>query len=321
MVEIEVWKKIIHEIKLADNVLILNPRDSDGDSIGASLALYNYLKSIGKNCRVFAGRPPSGQFDYLSGYNEILTDLDKLDLNNYALIISVDFADLKMLGFTETQLSTLLKKKIINIDHHPTNHGFGKINVIEPTAAATTELLFYFFEDLDIPYDKNIATCLLTGIIHDTGSFAHLNTTRSVIEISARLLIKGARLKTITSASLNKSLPTLKLWGIALSRLTHHPACGLSTTILTQNDLADSGSNDEATEGIANFLNNLSGAKAIMVLKEDTDGNIKGSLRTTTPGVDVSRLAGLLGGGGHKKAAGFSIKGKLKKDGPYWQIA
>ena len=320
MVKLEIWQKINNQITQAKNVLVLNPKDSDGDSIGSSLALSHYIKSLGKGCVVFAGQPPLQQFEYLPGFHEIISGLDKINISDFDLVITVDFADLKMLDFPDTLLAELTNKTIINIDHHPTNHLFGTINVVKPMAAATTELLFHFFEDLKIVYDKSIATCLLTGIVHDTGSFAHLNTTRSVIEISARLLVKGARLKTITTASLNKSLPTLKLWGVALSRLTHHPGYGLSTTVLTQKDISEYDSNGEATEGIANFLNNLVGAKAIMVLKEGADGKIKGSLRSTTSGVDVSKLAGLLGGGGHKKAAGFTITGRIKQAGKSWQI-
>ncbi|MDD5341980.1 MAG: bifunctional oligoribonuclease/PAP phosphatase NrnA [Patescibacteria group bacterium] len=315
-----IWETINQKIQAAGNILILNPKDSDGDSLGSSLALAHYLKSLEKPHLVFAAKPPSSQLDYLPGFEEISSDLGSLDLNSFDLVIAVDFADLKMLGFAPELIGKLLKKTIINIDHHPTNFRYGQINVVEPTAAATSELLFYFFEDLNLPYDKLIATCLLSGIIHDTGSFAHLNTTPSVIEISARLLVKGARLKTITAYAQNKSLPTLKLWGVALSRLTHNQRYGLSTTVITQKDLAGLNTNGEATEGIANFLNNLTEAKAIMVLKEDSDGRIRGSLRTTTSGVDVSRLAALLGGGGHKKASGFNLRGKLIHTGRYWQI-
>lgn len=316
----QVWIKTSEQLAKAQRVLILNPRDSDGDSLGASLALMHHFKSTGKECLVFAGKPPSVQFDYLPGYEAVSTDILTLDLPRYDLVITVDFADLKMLDFSEELIKQLLVKPIINIDHHPTNHQFGTINVVEPTAAATTEILYHFFEDQNIPYDKLIATCLLTGIVYDTGGFAHANTTRSIIDIASRLLIKGARLKRITTAAQSKSLATLKLWGIALSRLTHNTRFGLSTTVISQKDLQEHGTNEESVEGIANFLNNLSGAKAIMVLKEEADNKIKGSLRTTTPGIDVSGLATELGGGGHKRAAGFTIQGQLKHNGKYWQI-
>ncbi len=315
------WDNFSELINKAERILILNPKDSDGDSLGASLALMHYFQSLNKECVVFAGKPPSNQFEYLPGFERISTDISKLDFPQYNLIIAVDFADLKMLDLPKESISQLIARPLVNIDHHPTNHQFGSINIVEPTAAATTEIIFHFFENLNISYDKIIATCLLTGIVYDTGGFAHANTTRGIIDTASRLLIKGARLRRITTAAQSKSLPTLKLWGVALSRLTYNPRFGLSTTVITQNDLEEHDTNEESVEGIANFLNNLSGAKAIMVLKQEPDNKIKGSLRTTTPGIDVSRLATELGGGGHKRAAGFTVQGKLKHNGRHWQVS
>ncbi len=321
MVDRALWNIVHRTIAEARAILILNPKDSDGDSIGASLALGHYVRSLGKHYRIFTAKPPSPQLAFLPGFSEISTDFGQLRLADYDLVIGVDFADLKMLAFSEPLLAELKTKTFINIDHHATNFRFGTINIIVPEAAATTEILYHFFETQNIPYDKYVATCLLMGIVYDTGSFAHLNTTRSVIEISSNLLLRGARLKTITRQTTAKSLPTLRLWGLALSRLTHNTRLGLSTTIILHKDLIDLEADDEATEGIANFLNNLAGPKAILVLKEESDGIIKGSLRSTQRGVNVANLAERLGGGGHKKAAGFTLRGRLHRSGQSWQIA
>lgn len=321
MIESALWNIVNRAIGEARAILVLNPKDSDGDSIGASLALGHYFRSQGKPYSIFTAKPPSAQLAFLPGFSEISSDIDKLRLGDYDLVIGVDFADLKMLAFSEPMLAELKTKTFINIDHHATNFRFGTINIVVPEAAATTEILYHFFESQNIPYDKNVATCLLTGIVYDTGSFAHLNTTRSVIDISSNLLRHGARLKTITRQSTAKSLPMLRLWGLALSRLSHNVRLGLSITVILQKDLADLETDDEATEGIANFLNNLAGPKAILVLKEEADGKIKGSLRSTQHGINVAHLAELLGGGGHKKAAGFTLRGRLLRVGQSWQVS
>ncbi|MFA5107577.1 MAG: DHH family phosphoesterase [Patescibacteria group bacterium] len=320
MVDPALWNIVQRTITAARAILVLNPKDSDGDSIGASLALGHYFRSLGKRYRIFTAKPPSPQLAFLPGFSEISADFGQLRLAEYDLVIGVDFADLKMLAFSEPLLAELKTKMFINIDHHATNFRFGTINIIVPEAAATTEILYHFFETQNIPYDKNVATCLLMGIVYDTGSFAHLNTTRSVVEISSNLLLRGARLKTITRQTTAKSLPTLRLWGLALSRLTHNARLGLSTTIILQKDLIDLKADEEATEGIANFLNNLAGPKAILVLKEEPNSVIKGSLRSTQPGINVANLAERLGGGGHKKAAGFTLHGRLVREGNTWQV-
>ena len=113
-------------------------------------------------------------------------------------------------------------------------------------------------------------------------------------------------------------MTTLKLWGRALDRLTRH-ANGVVSTVITQADLVECAATEEDTEGISNFLNALQDAKVIMVLKEQ-DGQVKGSLRTTEADVDVAAMAKQFGGGGHKKAAGFSVPGHLVQTSHGWRI-
>ena len=175
-------------------------------------------------------------------------------------------------------------------------------------------------QHLRIPINRHAATSLLTGILTDTGHFSNLGTTQEAMEIASDLLAKGADHRTITEATMrNKSIGTLQLWGRALSRLTINHTTGVVSTVVTLEDLKECGVDGEATTGISNFLNSLSEGKIALVLQEDANNLIKGSLRTTSD-INVADIAKQFGGGGHAKAAGFKIKGKLVKTQRGWKV-
>jgi phosphoesterase RecJ-like protein len=153
----------------------------------------------------------------------------------------------------------------------------------------------------------------LTGFITDTDSFTNAATSADAMAASGELLRHGGNLHQITGSTIkNKTIPSLKLWGIALSRLQKNEPLNLTYTYITQQDLKDNQANDGELEGIANLLNNLEDTHIAMVLKETTDKKIKGSLRTTRSDVDVTEIAKKMGGGGHKKAAGFVVEGTIE---------
>jgi phosphoesterase RecJ-like protein len=149
----------------------------------------------------------------------------------------------------------------------------------------------------------------------------NLATTGSSVDAASDLLKRGVNLPDLSKRTMNnRSLATLKMWGKALERLQQTPY-GLVYTVLTQEDLAAAGT--DGSEGISNFLNSLdqeTDARVILVLTQRDETTVKGSFRTTHPQVDVSKLAQAFGGGGHKKAAGFAVQGKLVETPGGWII-
>jgi phosphoesterase RecJ-like protein len=305
----------------SQKILLITHQKPDGDAIGATLAFAKFLEGLGKAPEIFALGPIATTFSFLPGRRKIKSDLEKLNLPEYDLIIILDCGDTKQPGF-ETELRALpADLPVINIDHHKTNENFGSINLVEPEAASTTEIIFNFFEQIKFLIDPETATCLLTGLVTDTSNFSNPATTFASFEAAGRLLARGANLGEISANVLkNKSLTVLKFWGTILSRLTENKEWGVVTTVITKDDLGAANLNEEALDGVTNFLNNLRGAKMVLVLKAIEEGKINGSFRTTAPGVDVSRLAKMFGGGGHAKAAGFTIPGKLVKIDGGWRI-
>lgn len=315
------YEEIFQILSDSKRTLLVAHQNPDGDAIGSVLALAHFLdKTVGEN-HIFCLTEPSLSYGFLPAIEKIKTDPKIFHKREFDTVVILDSGDLEYSGVRPNLAEINYSPRIINIDHHPTNVHFGHINLVETNAASTTDILYRIFNHNRFRIDKNIATCLLTGIITDTGSFSNLATTPQAIQNASELLINGARAKDIINHALTKqSIGVLKLWGRAFSRLIKNSQTNIAITVVTQKDFTECGVKNESAEGIANFLNNLNGAKAVLVLKEQSDGTIKGSLRTTKDSIDVSKLARILGGGGHKKAAGFTIKGKIQEIKNGWKI-
>lgn len=165
-----------------------------------------------------------------------------------------------------------------------------------------------------------MANCILTGILTDTGNFLYPSTSPETVNIASEMLTKGAKLPQIMENTWrNKSIASMKTWGKAMSRLKINQQYNFGFTVLKSKDVPAEVSEEEL-EGLAGFLSNLNVVNGIMLLRQLPDGRIKGSLRTSKPNLDVSKLARSLGGGGHAKAAGFTVEGKLEKTTNGWRI-
>lgn len=237
--------------------------------------------------------------------------------DRYDLIITVDTGGLEQLGqLYAGNIEMFHQIPVINIDHHISNDHFGKVNLVDVMASATTELLIPVIALLEKVsgkplWDEDIATLLLTGIITDTGSFQNANTTPRAFDASAQLISFGARQQEIIQHIFKtKQLTTLKLWGRILSKMQTDEKFHVVWSALTQKDFADTGAAENETGGIIDeLLSNAPGAEIICLLKEKKDGLISGSIRTTNPSIDAAALAETFGGGGHTRAAGFKVTG------------
>jgi phosphoesterase RecJ-like protein len=312
----QIAKHIHFHLGQAKNIVIVPHQHADADALGAATALFEYLHTRGKNVAIFCATPANDRLSFLPHSERLATDESVFHrgFNNEPAdtVIVVDSGDLRYAGVAQHLSQS--RAAIINIDHHNTNEHFGAINLVIPTASSTCEILYHFFKHNHIPVNSRMATSLLSGLLTDTGHFTNAATSASAMAAAAELLRAGADVAEVNNAFVkNKTVPVLKLWGVVFSRLTFHEPLNLTYTYVTQADLKDHGVSDTEAEGIANFLNNLENTDIAMILKEMPDGQIKGSLRTTKNHIDVSALAKQLGGGGHKKAAGFSLPGTISE--------
>lgn len=314
-------EKLIPILKNYNNFLLVVHENPDGDGIASVLALSLVLKQLKKKVTSVCQDKIPNIFQFLPYASKIKDDFL---LGDYDVIIVLDCGDLRRTGFPERiKQFARNKKKLVNIDHHPKNdlHKIAKINLYNMEASSTCEILYHIFKKLKARIDPKIATCLFTGLYTDTGGFKHSNTNAKTLEIASHLLSLGANLRQITkNISLNKSVPALRLWGIALSRINKNEDLGLVTSVITQKDMKKCQATDVDLAGVVNLINSISGSTAAILFSETPDGKIRASLRTEQDKVDVSKLAYFFEGGGHRKASGFKIDGKIVKSGNSWKI-
>jgi phosphoesterase RecJ-like protein len=273
-----------------------------------------YLRKIDKEHRVYSGTRISQNLMYLPHTEYIITDPEIWQKNKFDLILIIDSGDLKNTGVQEHIKNYQPEATIINIDHHASNNKFGHINLVETTASSTAEVLYKLFKHNELAIDREIATCLLTGIMYDTDNFTNSATSPYAMHAASELISLGADIGLIRNTLFkNKTLSGMKIWGIALSRLSKHEETGLAYTFVTQDDLISNAVKAEDIEGVANLLNIMSNedARASIFLKELGENVWKVSMRTTRDDIDLSYYAKNLGGGGHKKAAGCTVTGTM----------
>lgn len=308
-------------LKQAEHILIVSHKNPDGDTLSSACALMQYLRTIEIAHTAFCATPVNPLMRFLPHIEYFVTDHALFERMRFDTIVVLDSGDLAYAGIEHLISALHYEPTIINIDHHVTNARYGHHNLVIPDAASTTEVLYRFFKINHIQIDKLIATCLMTGLITDTDHFSNPATSASALQTGAELLRAGANLNLIRGWTLrNHSIKNLKLWGRVLSRLAKNTDHDIAYTVITLEDQKEFGITDKDTEGIANFLNNIGEAKIALLLKEQENGTVKGSFRTTDNAIDVAALAKSLNGGGHRKAAGFTVSGCLKKTATGWRI-
>lgn len=312
-------ENIKQEINKANNILIISHQKPDGDTLGSNLAFVTYLKKQNKNVASFCTHPLPEKFKFLPNSHH-MSDDHRLFTKKYDLIITVDCASLDYAGVANLMTALPDGYTLINIDHHITNPHFGDINLVIADASSNAEILYRLFKDWGIEWDNDLATNISCGMITDTNGFTNAATNYQCLSAISKMVRQGAKPHHIAKNVLgNIDISNLRLWGRALERLRKSDKYNLIYTWFSRQDFEECQVNENATEGIVNFLHVLKDAKIIMVLTEMPNNTIKGSLRTVE-NIDLSKVAKFFGGGGHKKAAGFSLPGKLVYDNNKIQI-
>ena len=292
---------ILEEINNAESIVILTHENPDGDAIGTGLALYNALKEYGKNPDIIIPEYPR-TFSFLPGADEIKKSSD---IEKYDLAISVDCATIKMLnGFANYFENAKVK---VSIDHHSTNTMFGDLNYVSPDAPACAQILLVVLYYFKIEITKDIGTCILTGIITDTGGFKYSSVTAETFEFVAWLLNKGINVSKIYRKVLQvKTKANFELTRMAMERLEFLEDGKVAFTYITKEDEEKVNAESGDHEGIVEVGRDIEGVEVSIFLRE-TDKGCKVSMRSNEY-VNVSDVCILLGGGGHVRAAGATMQ-------------
>ena len=311
----KLFKQASDLIQKSGKILIVSHRKPDADTLGAAIALKKWLNKKDKNITLACCDKPGRTFSFLP---DIKSYVQEFDLKNFDLMIIVDAGASYMTNF-HLKYDDFFDSgiPIINIDHHASNDNFGDINIVDTEAASVTVILFKMFKHLGVEIDQEMATCLLAGIYNDTGSFMHANSTKEVFDIASKLMDAGAKIAEISKALFNtKTVSTLRLWGKVLEKAQITDE-NIVMSVLKDDEFEEVGASPENLTGVIDYLNMIPGTKFSVLINEDRKGNVKGSFRTRRSNVDLSRIAALFGGGGHPKASGFMMPGKLSEEVKY----
>ncbi|WP_424535326.1 DHH family phosphoesterase [Sphaerisporangium viridialbum] len=303
------WLRAVELVRDAGEVALVCHVAPDGDALGSMLGLGMALRRAGKRVTASFG-------DRSFAVPRLLRFLPGQDLlvepaaypEEPELMISFDVPTVDRLGLLAPNAGKA--RELIVVDHHPSNTGFGTVQLVDSSAASTSVLVEELMARLGLDVDHDIATCLYTGLVTDTGSFRHSSTTPAVHEMAARLVATGLRTDEIARELWDRSpFAYLKVLAAALDRATldQHAAGGLGLvwTFVTRADRAAHCLPYDECEGIIDVIRRTDEPDVAVVLKEDDEGAWQVSTRSKGQ-VDVGRACTALGGGGHVRAAGFT---------------
>lgn len=301
-------ENIINHLKRSnDDFIVTSHISPDGDNIGSTLAIYYTLNKLGKNVYYVLDDNPPKNLKFLLENMNILKSED-VNLNTYD-IIALDCGDRNRICLSEELLNKA--KNIICIDHHASNDYYGNLNYIDVDASSTCELVYNLLVEYEKKEDKNIidqdiATCLYTGLVTDTGNFVYSNTHPSSFVMAKELLLRGAK-KDIIIQSVFQSNPYnyYKLLGEALNTLDIVNE-KIASIMITKEMLKRNVISFNDVDGITSYTRDIEGVEVGILLKEKKENEVKISLRSKNY-VDVSKIAQSFNGGGHIRAAGCTI--------------
>lgn len=298
------WGRVVETLDRASEVAIACHVNPDGDALGSLLGAALALEKLGKathpSWSCDGARVPDS-YAFLPG-----TELLKRpsEIRSAPVFLALDCGAADRLG--DLEQSARASGCLINIDHHPGNENFGTLNVVAPSASSTAELLARLFEDLGVQLDRDIATCLYTGLVTDTGRFQYASASPDTVHLAADLLALGVPAPAIAKEIWESmSFDYLRLLGRMLERAVFVESDRFVYSWITSEDLEATGVALDETEGLIDLVRSTRAAEVAAMFKEQPDGTYRVSLRSKGP-ASVGAIARLHGGGGHELAAGFT---------------
>jgi phosphoesterase RecJ-like protein len=293
-------------VRPAQRIALLAHEHPDGDCIGSALGLAHILQQMGKTAVPICVDPPPKTLAFLPGIGMFQRTLDGED---YDLVFALDAGEFSRFGpIYERYKAFLDSVNTINIDHHISSAGCGTVNIIDPTAAATSELIVLFQQQAGLPLNKEAAVCLLTGIITDTSSFQFTNTTPRCLEVAALLLQAGAVPEPIVQ-HMYRTHPLAQVRFQAKVIDNARVACDgrLMWSYATAATLAELGATPEMDDNFAGMLRDIEGVQVAAFFKSyEEPGITRLSLRAAAP-YNAAEICQRFGGGGHARAAGATL--------------
>jgi phosphoesterase RecJ-like protein len=309
--------QIIKPINEASHILLASHAQPDGDAVSSILALGLALGKLGKKTTIYNASPIPAVYRFLPSVERIVRHIKKA--NTYDVALVLDCGDLPRIGEATATVSRI--PMVINIDHHISNTGFGDIQLIDPLACSTAEIVYRLIKAMEIPIDKTMATAIYTGILTDTGSFRFSSTNQAAFAISQEMAELGVEPHEVAQQVYGTySLGRIKLLNLALDSIEISDNGKLSIMTVTGAMFEETKTQPEDADGMINYARRIEDVKVAALIHEQKNGKTNStdqrrfhvSLRSDGS-VDVAAIAGSFGGGGHASAAGFQVETTLKK--------
>jgi Exopolyphosphatase-related proteins len=301
--------RIIPIIKRASRIAILPHISADGDALGSSIALALAIKKLGKTADVYMEEEIPQVYSFLPGrqFVEVYTTRP----SNYELVVALDCGDAGRLGYRSEIFEGAANT--VNIDHHNTNTEFAVHNYVDTKSSAVGEIIYQLIGIMGLEIDREIATCIYVAIATDTGGFRYSNTTSLTHHIVSELINKGVNVADISQRVFDTtSYEKVKLLGAAIDAIELMENGKVAFIGLTNEAIRKTGAKEEDCDGIVNIGRNIRGVKVAAMFRQWDNGEVKVNLRSSSD-IDVSAIANMYSGGGHKKAAGYTVKGNLEE--------
>ncbi len=304
-------KKIARTIREAEHVLIVAHVYPDGDNLGSALALLMVLTTLGKDVHFYLSGNVPRIYQWLPRTDRIEDALPDRAAGPWT-IIAVDSGDSDRMG-DEFSAWNGGQFPLINIDHHASNTKYGVINWVEPTYSSVGEMIVELIDELGVELTPDMATCIYCAIYTDTGRFSYSNTKLRSLSVAARCVEAGAVPHTVyANVYASRTLAGLRLHTMAMQTLRFFAGQEGAAFHVDLSMFNETGTDVSDTEGFLETVTQVQQFKIIVFFKQVAPGVIKASLRCRKP-VNASELAAIFGGGGHPRAAGFTILGSIEK--------
>jgi phosphoesterase RecJ-like protein len=296
-------EQVLHHITERRHFLVTSHTRPDGDAIGSTLALALILRKMGKSAEIVFGDSVPVIYRPLPHAETIVHTSRVNGSYDAAIILECD-------SVLRTRLQGLEEHFLINIDHHQTSKPFADVNWIDPSACAVAEMVFRLALAAGVKITPEIATCLYTAVLTDTGAFCYSPTSARTFELAKLLVEHGADPARIAQ-NVYFSSPTskMRLLGAALSNL--HREGIVAWMSVTRQDMHRCGALEEDCEGLVNYALGIAGVEVAVFFRETNDQRVRISMRSKGA-VNVAGIAEKFGGGGHECASGFSVPGGLR---------
>lgn len=305
------YSKLNDIIKSSKNILIISHINPDGDTLGSMCGLYSaILDNYKKKCDMMSISKIPDVYSFLPHLNEVknIEDYDKS--REYDLVINVDVASLDRICDAKTLFDKA--KFRVNIDHHKTNNAYGDLNFINPDASSTGEVLFNCFSEMGWRVNLDAAICLYTAILTDTGSFRFDNTKPLTFDTAGKLVEIGVQPSDIYKKVYESDSKTLVMFQAhCISKAKFLDNDKIAYTIVYKKDMEKFSAGDDCMEGLTEKLRAIVTTRIAFVAKEMKNGGTKVSMRSKF--ADVAEICEVFGGGGHKFAAGCTIKAPVEE--------